>query len=157
MYVWYPCWIMDAWYMHVIIWLWDIIGMEDFLDWQWFLALPFHFLDSLGVVGFFHLIVFWLVLIIPYGCGLEKISGSPRTTWVELLVPGSMLDKCSRAPKGCGLSYWFLESWTTWVEIDLVGVSDVQLWGGITGWGGLASRIHSLACLGLFHEIPHSC
>ena len=32
--VWFPCRFMDAWYMHVILWLGSIIGMENFLHWQ---------------------------------------------------------------------------------------------------------------------------
>ena len=41
------------------------------------LALSCHLLDSHDVVGFFHLIVFQLVLIIPYGCGLEQTLWKP--------------------------------------------------------------------------------
>ena len=36
LHVWFSYWFMDAWYMHVVFWLCVVIGMEDFLDWQWF-------------------------------------------------------------------------------------------------------------------------
>jgi len=95
---------------------------------------------------------------------LDKCSRSPITTWVELLVlealVGKMLWKPLVGRVNSSRRYGWtnalefkqelcvdmlvlealvgtntLEPCTTWVETNLVMISDVRLWGGITSWG----------------------
>ena len=61
--------------MHMVFWLffhWN----GDLSRLTVVLALPFHFLDIHGVVVF-PFGFFWLVLIIPYDCGLEQMLWNP--------------------------------------------------------------------------------
>ena len=69
-----------------------------------------------------------------------------------MIVVGQVTSPRSQVEKNA------LKPSTTWVETDLVIVSDLQLWGGINGWGlrRLASGSPILVLLDAFYEIPHS-